>query len=135
MSRRKRKHRRSGAGRLIRGTILLLAALAALIWLWQNTFRPQIAKTVVNKVVEESLKSAGEQNPQVRQAIENLSPEDREAVTEIVENNLTPEKIADVNAYVQSGDYDGLRRYAQQNLTPEEYLTLERIYENYAGNP
>jgi hypothetical protein len=87
----------------------------------------------VDHAVKESIQYAGAEHPEIQQAIDSLTPEDKEAVTEIVENNITPDKVAAVNNYLQSGDYRGLITYAKQNLTPEEYSRLEQIYANYAG--
>jgi hypothetical protein len=135
MSGRKRRRRGSFVGKMMRCLIILLAVTAGVMYFCQKPVRRLIAETVVDHAVKESIQYAGAEHPEIQQAIDSLTPEDKEAVTEIVENNITPDKVAAVNNYLQSGDYQGLITYAQQNLTPEEYSRLEQIYANYAGQP
>ena len=60
-----------------------------------------------------------------------MSEEDKEVVTEIVENHMDAESVTEVMGYVSEGDKDGLMRYAAENLTPEEIAKLAEMYGKY----
>ena len=63
-----------------------------------------------------------------------MSEEDRETVTDIITENLTPSTMNDVSEYIESGDKEGLMDYAEENLSEEDYEKLKELYKKYSEN-
>ena len=129
-------HKNSGFGRLmmslvILGVVVLLFINYALPML-KTSFKKSAAEKTVEVLTENAVKVAGEDS-QVTQILENLSDEDKEVVTEIVENHMDAESVTEVMGYVSDGDKDGLMKYAAENLSPEELAQLAELYGKY-GN-
>ncbi|WP_029230966.1 hypothetical protein [Butyrivibrio sp. VCB2006] len=124
----------SGFGRLmlslvILGVVLLLFINYALPMLKQSVKKAAAEKTV-DVITENAAKVAGE-NSLVTKVLENMSEEDKEVVTEIVENHMDKESVSEVMDYVNEGDKEGLMKYAAENLTPEEMAKLAELYMKY----
>ncbi|MBQ6414965.1 MAG: hypothetical protein IJI01_07815 [Butyrivibrio sp.] len=129
-------HKNSGFGKLmmslvILGVVVLLFINYALPML-KSSFKKAAAEKTVEVLTENAVKVAGEDS-QVTQILENLSEEDKEVVTEIVENHMDAESVSEVMGYVSDGDKDGLMKYAAENLSPEELAQLAELYGKY-GN-
>ena len=128
------KQKNSGFGRLmmslvILGVVALLFINYALPML-KGSVKKAAAEKTVDILTENAVKVAGEDS-EVAQILENMSEEDKEVVTEIVENHMDAESVTEVMGYVSEGDKDGLMRYAAENLTPEEIAKLAEMYGKY----
>ena len=124
----------SGFGRLmmslvILGVVVLLFINYALPML-KSSVKKAAAEKTVEVLTENAAKVAGEDS-KVTQVLENMSEEDKEVVTEIVENHMDAESVTEVMGYVNDGDKDGLMRYAAENLSPEELAQLAELYGKY----
>ena len=130
-----KKHKNSAFGRLmlslvILGTVILLFINIALPMLKESVKHVAAEKTV-DVITENAEKLAGD-NPKVAKALENMSDEDKEVVTQIVENHMDPEEVAEVTGYINDGDKEGLMKYAVENLSPEELAQLAKLYSKYS---
>ena len=56
---------------------------------------------------------------------------DKQKVTDIITNHMTPQNVKNVEQYVASGDKAGLEKYAKDNLSTEETQTIQNMYEKY----
>ena len=56
---------------------------------------------------------------------------DKDAVTEIIANNVSLETIPEVKSYISNGDSEGLMDYARENLSEEEQKELLEIMSKY----
>ena len=129
-----KRQKNSRFGRLmmslvILGVVVLLFINYALPML-KGSVKKAAAEKTVDILTENAVKVAGEDS-QVAQILENMSEEDKEVVTEIVENHMDAESVTEVMGYVSEGDKDGLMRYAAENLTPEEIAKLAELYGKY----
>ena len=130
-----KRHKNSAFGRLMLslvtlGTVILLFINIALPML-KDSVKHAAAEKTVDIITEHADKIAAD-NPKVAEAIENMSEEDKEVVTQIVENHMDPEEVAEVTGYINDGDKEGLMKYAVENLTPEELAQLAELYSKYS---
>ena len=70
-------------------------------------------------------------NPKVKEALESMSEEDKEKVSEIVAEHMDAETMTDVMEYVNKNDQAGLVEYAAKNFSPEEMNEFKDLYEKY----
>ena len=89
-----------------------------------------VAKTVVNKAIEEYAEKAGSE--EVKEKLESITEEDKDKVSEIISENISIESMGDVESYISNKDMDGLMDYAEDKLTAEDYSELTDIMEKYS---
>ena len=89
-----------------------------------------VAKTVVDKAVEQY---AGESSSQVKEMLDSVSEEDKDKVADILVDNMSIDDISDVQEYITNQDVDGLKEYAKDKLTEEDYSELTDILEKYSS--
>ncbi len=129
------KHRNNGGfGRLmisliILGVVILLFVKFALPML-KSSAKKVAAEKTVDVLIENADKISGG-NEQVTQVLESMTEEDKEIVSEIIENHMDAESVSEVMEYVNDGDKEGLMKYATENLTPEEIEKLAELYGKY----
>ena len=68
------------------------------------------------------------------EVLKSMSEEDRETVTDIITENMTPSTINEVSEYIESKDKEGLMNYAKENLSDEDYEKLQELYKKYSEN-
>ena len=129
-------HKYSAFGRLmlslvILGTVILLFINIALPML-KDSVKHTAAEKTVDMITENADKIAGD-NPKVAEVLENMSDEDKEVVTGIIENHMDPQEVAEVTGYITDGDQEALMKYAVENLTPEEMAQLAELYGKYSN--
>ena len=90
------------------------------------------ANPVTKAIVSEAMDSYIEKSDGKAQEIyESMSEEDKDAVTEIIANNVSIDSVSEVQSYVSSGDANGLMDYAEDNLSEEELAELKDIMSKY----
>ncbi len=89
-----------------------------------------VAKTVVDKAVEQY---AGESSSQVKEMLDSVSEEDKDKVADILVDNMSIDDISDVQEYITNQDVGGLKEYAKDKLTEEDYSELTDILEKYSS--
>ena len=130
------KHDKNGAfGRLmisiiILGVVVLLFINVALPILKESAKKAVAEKTV--DILTENIDKIAEGNPEIKEALEALSEEDRETVTEIIAEHMDTETAGEVMEYVNEGDKEGLMQYAIEKLSPEELSKLSELYGKYS---
>lgn len=135
--RKNQKEDKNGAfGRLmisiiILGVIVLLFINVALPIIKEGTRKIVAEKTV--DLIEDNIDKIAAGHPEIKEALESLSEEDRETVTEIIADHIDTETAGEVMEYVNEGDKDGLLEYAVENLSPEEISKLAEIYGRYSN--
>ncbi len=97
----------------------------------KKNLKKAAAEKTMDVIIDNSDKIAAE-NPEVAKILDKLSDEDKEKVTQIIENHMDAESVKEVMGYVSEGDKESLIKYAAENLTPEEMLELANIYGKYA---
>ena len=115
---------------VILGVVLLLFINFALPLLKKEVSHMAAEKTV-DIITQNADKIAGD-NQEVKKVIESMSDEDKEVVTEIIENHMDAKTATEVMGYVNDGDKEALMKYAAENLTAEETLELINIAGKYA---
>ncbi|MBO6240747.1 MAG: hypothetical protein J6O61_07950 [Butyrivibrio sp.] len=130
------KQDKNGAfGRLMISIIVLGSVVLLFINVALPILKDSAKKVVAEKTVDiltENVDKIAEEHPEVKEALESLSDEDRETVTEIVAEHLDTETAGEVMEYVNEGDKEGLMQYAIENLSPEELSKLAEIYGKYS---
>ena len=132
----KKEDRNSAFGHLmisiiILGVVVLLFINVALPIIKEETKKIVAEKTV--DLIEDNIDKIAADHPEVKEALESLSEEDRETVTEIIADHIDTETAGEVMEYVNEGDKDGLMEYAVENLSPEEISKLAEIYSRYSN--
>ncbi|WP_029324569.1 hypothetical protein [Butyrivibrio sp. AE3004] len=95
--------------------------------------KKEVIKSVAKKVVDKAVEQyAGESSSEVREMIDSVAEEDKDRITDIIVDNITIEDIPDVEAYISNKDVDGLKDYAKEKLTEEDYSELTGILEKYS---
>ncbi|MDO4621609.1 MAG: hypothetical protein Q4B22_01520 [Eubacteriales bacterium] len=112
--------------------IIILLVAAGALYLWKDKLKHIAADFVVDKTVDSLVDQITADHPEVQEIVTTLSPEDKESLTEIVENNLSPDTLTDLGTYIQNEDVDGAIQYAQENLSEEDFNRLYSIYSAYA---
>ncbi|SFP74935.1 hypothetical protein SAMN04487928_10792 [Butyrivibrio proteoclasticus] len=115
---------------IILGVVVLLFINVALPIIKEGTKKIVAEKTV--DLIEDNIDKIAADHPEVKEALESLSEEDRETVTEIIADHIDTETAGEVMEYVNEGDKDGLMEYAVENLSPEEISKLAEIYGRYS---
>ena len=116
---------------IILGVVVLLFINVALPIIKEGTKKIVAQKTV--DLIEDNIDKIAADHPEVKEALESLSEEDRETVTEIIADHIDTETAGEVMEYVNEGDKDGLMEYAVENLSPEEISKLAEIYSRYSN--
>ncbi len=83
---------------------------------------------------EEGNSEVSSAQKKANEVLKSMSEEDRETVTDIITENLTPSTMNDVSEYIESGDKEGLMDYAEENLSEEDYEKLKELYKKYSEN-
>ena len=91
-------------------------------------------EAVAEKAVETVFENAGKipgAGEKIEEITSKMSEEDKQKVTEIVEEHMDAETVTEVMQYVNEGDESGLMQYAAENLSPEEIKELTDMYQKY----
>ena len=97
-----------------------------------TTTKTSTANPITKAIVSEALDTYAEKSTgKTKEIYESMSEEDKDAVTEIIANNVTIESVSEVQSYVNSGDANGLMEYAKDNLSEEEVKELTKIMSKY----
>lgn len=98
----------------------------------ETTSETKAANPITKAIVSEAIDTYAEQSTgKTKEIYESMSEEDKDAVTEIIANNVSLDSVSEVKSYVSSGDTDGLMEYAQDNLSEEELEELKDIMSKY----
>lgn len=91
------------------------------------------AEVVVEKLLDSKISSdkAVYGNLSAKDIYNSMDDADKQVVTDIITDHMTPENIKNVEQYVTSGDTAGLEQYAKDNLSTEETQTIQNMYEKY----
>ncbi len=111
--------------------VVMIFIRVALPMIKQKTKQVAAEKTV-DLITEHAEVIAGD-NEKVREAIANMSEEDKETISKIVEEHMDAETVSEVMEYVNENDKEGLIEYATENLSQEEIIELMGIYYKYAN--
>ena len=125
----------TGFGRLM----FSLVVLGVVILLFINYALPLLKKEAAHVAAEKTVdiitknpeKIAGD-NQEVKKVLESMSDEDKEVVTEIIENHMDAETATEIMGYVNDGDKAALMEYATENLSAEEIMELMEMYGKYS---
>ena len=69
----------------------------------------------------------------VSEIIDQMDQADVERVTEIAEKYISPDNIQEAAGLAASGNMEGLKDMAQEQLTQEDKEELQALYEKYKG--
>ncbi len=92
----------------------------------------EIGKKLLESQIGGSLNIAG-QKVDISEIMEQMEQADVEKVTEIAEKYISPDNIQEAAGLAASGDMEGLKDMAQEQLTQEDKEELQRMYEKYKG--
>ena len=97
-----------------------------------TTTKTSTANPITKAIVSEALDTYAEKSTgKTKEIYESMSEEDKDAVTEIIANNVSIDSVSEVQSYVNSGDANGLMEYAKDNLSEEEVKELTEIMSKY----
>jgi len=97
-----------------------------------TTTKTSTANPITKAIVSEALDTYAENSDgKAKEIYESMSEEDKDAVTEIIANNVSLDSVSEVQSYVNSGDTSGLMEYAKDNLSEEEVKELTEIMSKY----
>ena len=63
-----------------------------------------------------------------------MTEEDKEAVTDIITENVIPSTVNEISPYIEAGDTEGFMTYAEENLSEEDYEKIRELYKNIWKN-
>jgi hypothetical protein len=132
MSSKKRK-RHTGL-KIFLGIIVICIVGAVVFWPQiKKTTSKKAAEVVVEKMLDNKLSSdkAVYGKMTAKDIYNSMDTEDKQKVTDIITNHMTPDNVKNVEKYVASGDKAGLEKYAKDNLSTEETKTIQSMYEKY----
>ena len=115
---------------MIFGIVVFIFIKYAFPIIKQETKKVAAKKTV--EVLTDNIDKIAGDNEQIKEAVENMSEEDKETLAGIIENHMDAESTAQVIEYVNEGNKEELLKYAAENLTQEEMMELMEMYSKYA---
>jgi hypothetical protein len=130
-----KKRRKKHTGLKIFLCIVAICAVAGVVF-WpqiKSVTSKKAAEVVVEKMLDNKLSSdkAVYGKLSAKDIYNSMDDTDKQKVTDIITDHMTPENIKNVQQYVTSGDKAGLVQYAKDNLSTEETKTIESMYEKY----
>lgn len=90
----------------------------------------EIGKKLLEQQIGASLNIAG-QKVDISKIMDQMDQADVEKVTEIAEKYISPDNIQDAAGLAASGNMEGLKDMAQEQLTQEDKEELQKMYEKY----
>lgn len=146
MSRYKRRRRHHPIRNFIITLLLVLIAGGAVLW-QLGPLKHKTAELVGTKIIESAADSAASQiasasggtvteaeaRQQIEQGLNSMESEDREKLTDIIENHMDSTTVADIAGQVMSGDIQGAEEAAAGELSAEEYQQLQELAQKYLG--
>ena len=94
------------------------------------------ANPVTKAIVSEALDTYLEHSDgKVKEISESITEEDKDAVAEIIADNVSLDTISDVKDLIGSGDKEALAEYAEDNLSEEDQEQLKEILSKYVTEP
>lgn len=92
----------------------------------------EIGRKLLEEQIGRSLTIAG-QKIDVSEIMDQMDQADVERVTEIAEKYISPDNIQEAAGLAASGNMEGLKSMAQEQLTQEDKEELQALYEKYKG--
>ena len=122
------------------GKVMITIIILGIVFLlFYNFVLPKVKKGVSHfaaektvEVITQNAEKVAESNPEVAKILESMTEEDKDTVTEIIENHMDAGTAAEIAGYVQDGNKEALMDYATENLSPEEMAELMKLYLKYA---
>lgn len=131
MSKGKRKHRGLKA---VWSLTAVLAIVLGVLLFWEQIVgkaKEGAAELAMGQIVEHANQIPELQDVPVQEIYNSLEPEDKQAVKEILADNITLETVKDVKSYVDNQNIQGLTEYLKENLSTEEQAVIYELYEKY----
>lgn len=131
MSKGRKKHRGLKA---VWSLTAVLAIVLGVLLFWEQIVgkaKEGAAELAMGQIVEHANQIPQFQDVPVEEIYNSLEPEDKQAVKEILADNITLETVKDVKAYVDNQDMQGLQQYLQESLSDEERAAIYELYEKY----
>ncbi len=131
MSKGKRKHRGLKA---VWSLTAVLAIVLGVLLFWEQIVgkaKEGAAELAMGQIVEHANQIPELQDVPVQEIYNSLEPEDKQAVKEILADNITLETVKDVKSYVDDQNIQGLTEYLKENLSTEEQAVIYGLYEKY----
>ncbi len=91
-----------------------------------------IKKAIVSEALDAYLESS---DGKAKEISETITDEDKDAVAEIIANNVSLDSISDMQELMSSGDREDIINYAQENFSEEDKEELANILSKYVGQP
>ena len=143
----RRRYRKSHPFRNFIITLLIVLASGVVI-LWQaGPLKQKVAQKVGTQIMETAADSAASKiaeasggaiseeaaKQEIQQGLDSMSSEDRESLTEIVENHMDSKSVSEITGQILQGNIQEAAKSAAEELTPEEYQKLQEIAQKYLG--
>ena len=129
---RKKKKNGSFIGTVMK-TIVIIGVIALIIYLGSGFVKKKVedkaAEVIVNQMAASD--TTLPDGKSAKDVYDSMSNEDKEKVQAIVDDHLDAKTASDIQSYVTSGDTEGLKDYAEQNLSDEEQQELLEMYNKY----
>lgn len=130
-----RKKRKKHTGLKIFLFLVVICIVGGIVFWKQikSVTSQKAAEVVVEKLLDSKISSdkAVYGNLSAKDIYNSMDDADKQVVTDIITDHMTPENIKNVEQYVTSGDTAGLEQYAKDNLSTEETQTIQNMYEKY----
>ena len=88
-----------------------------------------VIKAIVSKAIDSYIENTD--NEKIQEIATSMSEEDKDAVTEIIANNVTIDSVSEVQSCISSGDTQSMIDYAKENLSEDEIEQLTDIMSKY----
>lgn len=117
-------------GILVAGAVVLLVGHEAI----ENQIRTKAAMEIGKKIFEKQLSetmSAGNQQINVSDVVDNMEKEDVKRLTGIAEKYISPENLKQAADLAASGDVKGLEALAGGQVSEADKAQLQELYKKY----
>jgi len=95
-----------------------------------------MADTYLSKMADEYGKGqTDDQKAKVKDIYSKISNKDKATIKGIISSHADMKTLSNIQKMASDGDKEGLKKYAEKNLTEDEKQKLLDIYTRYAENP
>lgn len=124
---------RTGLQKLLVAIIaLIIIGVIVKLFIYQP-FRERIVYSMAEKFIQAEIASDSELEESIsaQEIMDSMNEEDREILTQIISENISPDAISDISSYLASGDLEGLKNYAKNTLSDAELQQIRDLYAKY----
>lgn len=146
MSRKNRRRRKKGYGKIVFLSLVIIACVAIIIGLANgaltNTVKSAVKEKVTHEVMEQAVQKALESNgdpeaeQKAKEIVDNMENTDKQKAEAIIEKYADSDTLSDCMEIVSDGvdeeSLEQVKEYLEGTVSAEDQAQLEELYRKYS---